>query len=574
MSPVISKSKQAQDAYLQRYLDVFDQDALAQKTIIVYQHSAVGRDMLVTILKRLGANVITTDRSDAFVSIDTENVTPDQLRFFRNLANKYKHKKIFAIISTDGDSDRPFVVDENGQFHRGDVLGIIVSQFLKADFAAVPVSANDAVATQLKTEKIPLKTTRIGSPHVIAAMNKAIAQGRSAVVGWEVNGGFMLGSDITINGKLLEALPTRDAILPIICALLQAKQNKLPLSKLFAQLPQRYTQAGLLDRFPIETSRIIVKRFSLTPKHDIEQINFTHENIKITTSACAQEQQLKPETPICKQIEEIKAQLQQYFSAELGFNSIRAINYTDGIKIIFFNNDIVHIRPSGNSPQLRIYAIADSQTRADEIVKFGIAEDGGVLRRMEKKLITTATTKSCRAQYQADNSSGFLREKPIELKFGTSGLRGFIKHMTDLECYINTKGFIKYLISTNNIDSKATIALAGDLRFSTERIMAAITAAIKNVGCEIANCGKIPSPALAFYAMKNNLASIMVTGSHIPDDQNGIKFNKRPGAEVLKSDEQGILTHIEKIRKQEYARSHQVTVFNENGMFKLKPWRL
>ena len=39
--------------------------------------------------------------------------------------------------------------------------------------------------------------------------------------------------------------------------------------------------------------------------------------------------------------------------------------------------------------------------------------------------------------------------------------------------------------------------------------------------------------------MGEGLASIMVTGSHIPDDRNGIKFN-RPAGEILKEDEAGI----------------------------------
>jgi phosphomannomutase len=33
---------------------------------------------------------------------------------------------------------------------------------------------------------------------------------------------------------------------------------------------------------------------------------------------------------------------------------------------------------------LRIYAVADAQSRADEIAAIGVAEPAGILRRMEK----------------------------------------------------------------------------------------------------------------------------------------------------------------------------------------------
>lgn len=42
---------------------------------------------------------------------------------------------------------------------------------------------------------------------------------------------------------------------------------------------------------------------------------------------------------------------------------------TDGLRITLDNNDIVHLRPSGNAPELRCYAEADSQDEAYKIVE-------------------------------------------------------------------------------------------------------------------------------------------------------------------------------------------------------------
>ena len=60
------------------------------------------------------------------------------------------------------------------------------------------------------------------------------------------------------------------------------------------------------------------------------------------------------------------------------------INVLDGVRIYFHNGDLAHVRPSGNAPQMRIYANSDSQARADEIVELGLREPDGILRQLER----------------------------------------------------------------------------------------------------------------------------------------------------------------------------------------------
>ena len=116
------------------------------------------------------------------------------------------------------------------------------------------------------------------------------------------------------------------------------------------------------------------------------------------------------------------------------------------------------------------------------------------------------------------------------VKFGTSGARGLADDMTDFVCYVYTKGFLQYLESAGELKKGRTeVAIACDLRPSTDRIMQAVRQAVDDMGYKPVNCGKIPSPAVALYGIVNNIPSIMVTGSHIPADRNGIKFNKSSG---------------------------------------------
>lgn len=333
--------------YLDRFLSVYSNKPLAGKKVIVYQHSAVGRDMLVSLLDQLGATTIIEGRSEKFISIDTENVTMEDVQYFKQLATN--HEDAFAIVSTDGDSDRPFVIDEHGTFHRGDELGAIVADILQADFCAYPISSSDAVDAHLSSKQVPYEHTRIGSTHVISAMQRAADSGCRNVVGWEVNGGFLTMTNISVHDKQLVRLPTRDAFLPIVTTLIEATERTLKLSQLFADLPPRYTQAGLIDNFPVSISRQIMDRYS----EDNEQL---------------------------------RIELSAYFTAHHGFGNIVQIDTLDGIRIYFSNNDIAHMRPSGNAPQLRIYSVADTQERADTIVHLALEEPSGIFRTIQASI--------------------------------------------------------------------------------------------------------------------------------------------------------------------------------------------
>jgi phosphomannomutase len=161
----------------------------------------------------------------------------------------------------------------------------------------------------------------------------ARAGGKKVVCGWEANGGFLLGSDL----PGLKALATRDAFLPLLCALFAAGSGTLV--EMFDRLPARYSKAALLKDFPRATSLKIVGG-------------------------------LTPET------------IGSFFGAEAGFAKLERVDRTDGVRMLFANGDVAHVRPSGNADELRIYAVADTQARADAIAEAGVAP-GGILRRLE-----------------------------------------------------------------------------------------------------------------------------------------------------------------------------------------------
>lgn len=157
-------------AYVRRYVDAFGTDGLCGLTIGVYSHSTVGRDHLIEILNGLGAKTRELGRSDTFIPVDTEAVATDVRAQLREWADG-----LDAIVSMDGDGDRPLLTDAKGEVVPGDVLGQITAKLMGAEVVVTPVSSNTGV-TQLGFKQV--LTTRIGSPFVIAGMEELGGKGR------------------------------------------------------------------------------------------------------------------------------------------------------------------------------------------------------------------------------------------------------------------------------------------------------------------------------------------------------------------------------------------------------------
>jgi phosphomannomutase len=387
--------RRAEEDYVRRYTDSFVNNGLSGLRVLLYQHSAVGRDILARILSDLGATVSTAGRSDRFIPIDTENITGQQMDDLEKMISDAEadSPRFDAIVSTDGDSDRPLVVavlpaaqvhpgGRRVRFLPGDLLGIITAEYLGANAAAVPVSANDAVERRMHERGILLRKTKIGSPYVVAALDEIKVAGRwERVVGWEANGGFLTGSDIRLATGTLSALPTRDSTLPILANLFAAADRKTSLAELWNLLPARFGCAGLLDNFPVAASQAILAK--LIPPGGLIEVEFDaaggvfDRGVAGNTAAA-----LVPS--MARDWQQAKAALNCFFTPAQGFDDIARINVLDGIRIYFRNGDVAHVRPSGNAPQLRLYACSDFQARADEIRELSLREPDGILRRLER----------------------------------------------------------------------------------------------------------------------------------------------------------------------------------------------
>ncbi|MBK1718947.1 phosphomannomutase [Thiocystis violacea] len=308
--------------YVARYLDFFPKGCLAGLRVGVYEHSSVAREAFVDVLAGLGAEVTRLGFSAVFIPVDTEAIRPEDQVLARDWAASGRFD---ALVSADGDGDRPLIGDETGIWLRGDIAGVLCARQLGARGVVTPVSSNTAVEKCGGFQRVA--RTRIGSPFVIEGMQRLVADGLGPVVGYEANGGFLLATDIERDGRILRALPTRDAVLVAVTILLASVEQAKPVSALASDLPRRYTHSDRLKDFPTQLSQT---RLAALQSGDFERDRSAIE------SAFADP-----------------------------FGPVAAIDATDGLRITFASGEILHLRASGNAPELRAYTEADSPERAE-----------------------------------------------------------------------------------------------------------------------------------------------------------------------------------------------------------------
>ncbi|OAP36389.1 phosphomannomutase [Sinorhizobium glycinis] len=314
-------SQRCIDLFLRRNARLLPPGALAGLKIGVYQHSTVARDLIVEVLSRYGAEIVPLGWSQTFIPVDTEAISSETTAL---LADWTRFHDLDAIVSADGDGDRPLVADERGVPLRGDLLGLMAAEFLRADAVVTPVTSNSGI------EALGLSVTRtkVGSPFVIEGMKEALAAGKERVVGFEANGGLLLASSCNLNGHAFDALPTRDCMLPILVALSRISSLRKSLSQIVSSYGLPFSASDRLDRFPVERSVEL-----------LDHLRASDANLSL-------------------------------FLQRMGKVSSR--EDIDGLRVALADRRVIHFRPSGNAPEIRCYVEAPTETAAVELLEAGL----------------------------------------------------------------------------------------------------------------------------------------------------------------------------------------------------------
>lgn len=312
--PMAGEAEAALARYAARYARLLPEGVLAGLRVGVFEHSSVARDVLGQVLRQAGAEVVGLGRVDDFVAVDTEAFGD---AVFAPLKGWIASERLDAIVSADGDGDRPLLMDGKGAFVRGDVLGLLAAHMLGARVVVTPVTSNSALERTGFFQTV--LRTRVGSPYVIEAMESA----DNGVVGFEANGGTLVGRGIAG----LDPLPTRDAVLPLLSALGLAARRGVGIDAIVAELPLQHALADRLQDVPAEKSG-----------------------------------------PFLRRLEEDHAFAEAFFAP----HGIASLSTIDGLQFRTQSGDMVHFRASGNAPELRCYVEGSTPEVARDLLDWGM----------------------------------------------------------------------------------------------------------------------------------------------------------------------------------------------------------
>lgn len=198
-------------------------------TVVVDTGNGVAVLTTPELLRRIGCRVVT-------INDNIDGTFPGRLSEPRQenlgpLSVAVKREGAAFGVAHDGDGDRAIFVDEKGAIHSGDKsLTLIEDEVLKSSRGAgivTPVNSSMSVAEVARRRGGRLVLTPVGSINVARTMVD-----ENAVLGGEENGGIFY----------MPHQPVRDGAMATVLILNSIIDNRLPLSKLMARLPQFFME--------------------------------------------------------------------------------------------------------------------------------------------------------------------------------------------------------------------------------------------------------------------------------------------------------------------------------------------
>jgi phosphomannomutase/phosphoglucomutase len=109
--------------------------------------------------------------------------------------------------------------------------------------------------------------------------------------------------------------------------------------------------------------------------------------------------------------------------------------------------------------------------------------------------------------------------------FGTNGVRGVVGKDLTPELVLT----IGEALGTMR---KGCIAVGRDTRTSGETLVKAVKSGLIATGCDVVDCGILPTPALQYLIKEQFDGGAMITASHNPPEYNGVKIIEADGTEM------------------------------------------
>ena len=127
------------------------------------------------------------------------------------------------------------------------------------------------------------------------------------------------------------------------------------------------------------------------------------------------------------------------------------------------------------------------------------------------------------------------QQNTVPRLFGTNGVRGVV-NTEEMDCE-----FAMRLGMAIGTFMKGSVLVGTDARTSNEMLKSACMAGIMATGCDILDCGVVPTPTIQFAVKSNDMAGgVMITASHNPPEFNGVKCVDPDGTEMARKNEESI----------------------------------
>lgn len=132
-----------------------------------------------------------------------------------------------------------------------------------------------------------------------------------------------------------------------------------------------------------------------------------------------------------------------------------------------------------------------------------------------------------------------MAASPLEL-FGTDGVRGVVGKFPLLPEFVLKLGLATGLVMREN-ERRPTVIIGRDTRQSGQTLQSALTAGMLSAGATIIDVGVIPTPGIAYLVRKLGAQmGVVISASHNPVEQNGIKIINSGGAKLPEKTERQI----------------------------------
>jgi phosphoglucosamine mutase len=127
--------------------------------------------------------------------------------------------------------------------------------------------------------------------------------------------------------------------------------------------------------------------------------------------------------------------------------------------------------------------------------------------------------------------------------FGTDGVRGLVGVAPITPDFVMRLGYAagKVLAKTSGASGRPTVLIGKDTRISGYMLEAALEAGFAAAGVDVMLAGPMPTPAIAYLTRALRLsAGVVISASHNPFQDNGIKFFSEHGTKLPDAVEQEI----------------------------------